>query len=64
MVILLAVGIAVCTIGCGGGGGGGGQTTGPTTPATTAGAYVFTVTGTDSANSKIAASATVKVTVQ
>jgi hypothetical protein len=61
MLALVLVIAAVGIIGCGGGGG---QTTGPTTPATTAGNYTFTVTGTDSANSKITVSTTVTVTVQ
>jgi hypothetical protein len=65
MVILPAVALAACTIGCGGGGGGGGgTTTGSSTPATTAGNYVFTVTGTDSVNAKITESTTISITVQ
>jgi len=52
-------------VGCGGGGtsGGGGQSGGGTTPATTAGSYTFTVTGTDSANANIASSTNITVTV-
>jgi hypothetical protein len=67
MLILLSVAAAGCAIGCGGDGGGGGggrQTTGSSTPATTAGNYTFTVTGTDSVNAKITASANVTITVQ
>jgi hypothetical protein len=64
MMILLAVAAGGCLIGCGGGNGGGGQSTGPTTPATTAGTYVFTVSGTDSTNKAITFSTTVSITVQ
>jgi hypothetical protein len=59
MVVLFAV--AASTTGCGGGGG---QSTGSSTPATTAGNYVFTLTGTDSANAKVTVSTTVSITVQ
>jgi hypothetical protein len=59
MVVLFAV--AASTIGCGGGGG---QSTGSSAPATTAGNYVFTLTGTDSANAKVTVSTTVSITVQ
>jgi len=63
-MLALVLGIAGAgLIGCGGGGGGG-QTTGPGTSGTTAGSYTFTVTGTDSANSKITVSTTVAITVQ
>ena len=60
---LLLVFAAVGAIGCGGGGG---QSSTPpsATPATTAGNYAFTVTGTDSANPKITASTSITVTVQ
>ena len=40
------------------------QSTGPSVPSTTAGNYTFTVTGTDSVNSKITVSTTVTITVQ
>jgi hypothetical protein len=66
LVVLLGA-LATAVVGCGGGsggGGGGGGGNGPIVPATTAGTYVFTVTGTDSANSNITASTTVTVTVQ
>ncbi|MDR3726553.1 MAG: Ig-like domain repeat protein, partial [Terracidiphilus sp.] len=61
LTILLIV-VAGGTIGCGG------KfftsTSGSSTPATTAGTYVFTVAGTDSANAKLATSTTVTITVQ
>ncbi|WP_263356176.1 beta strand repeat-containing protein [Acidicapsa ligni] len=52
LLLLSAAGV----IGCGGGG--------QTTPATTAGTYTFTVTGTDSVNSQITASINMTVAVQ
>jgi hypothetical protein len=58
MLALIAVAVAACTIGCGEGGG---QSTGPSTPATTAGSYIFTVTGTDSASANITASMNVTI---
>jgi hypothetical protein len=61
MLLLLAIACAGLAIGCGGDGG---QSPGPSTPATTVGGYTFTVTGTDSSNSKISTSATVALTVQ
>jgi hypothetical protein len=63
-VILFAV-IVGLGIGCGGGGGngGGGGGGGTTTPGTTAGAYVVTVTGTDAATGKLMSSTPVNVTV-
>jgi formylglycine-generating enzyme required for sulfatase activity len=61
MLALIAVSVAACTTGCGGGGG---QSTGPSTPATTAGSYIFNVIGTDSANANITASTNVTITVQ
>lgn len=64
IVALVAISVAGWMTGCGGGGNGGGGTTGPSTPATTAGNYVFTVTGTDSADTEIATSAKVNITVQ
>jgi hypothetical protein len=63
MLALLLFVAAAGAIGCGGGGGGGGGG-GSSTPATTAGSYVFTVTGTDSASAKITASSNVSITVQ
>jgi hypothetical protein len=61
MLALLAVFTVVAAIGCGGGS----SSTGSTgSPGTTAGNYVFTVTGTDSSNSSITATTTVAVTVQ
>jgi len=61
-MILLCVIAASAAIGCGGGGGGASQP--PSTPATTPGSYTFTVTGTDTANAKIATSANVSLTVE
>ena len=64
LVLLMAI-VASGAIGCGGGGGGNSSTSStPGLPATTAGSYTFTVTGTDSANSKIATSANVTIIVQ
>jgi hypothetical protein len=63
LALLLAIG-AIGAVGCGGGGSGGGGGGGQTTPATTAGSYTFTVTGTDSVNAQITTSTTVVVTVQ
>ena len=68
LALLLAI-FAFATVGCGGGGnsgggGGGGGGGGQSAPATTAGNYTFTVTGTDSVNTQITTSATVVVTVQ
>ena len=63
MVLLLMAG--GCVIGCGGGGGGVSQKSAqPTTPATTAGSYTFTLTATDSANSKLTTSTNVTITVE
>lgn len=68
-MLLLALPFCVLAIasfvGCGGSGtnSGGGQSNGGTTPATTAGSYTFTVTGTDSTNSTITSSANIIVTV-
>jgi hypothetical protein len=61
MLALLWVVGASLAIGCGGGGM---STTGTSTQATTAGNYVFTVTGTDSASPTIATSTSVTVSVQ
>jgi len=59
--LLLAI-VAFGTAGCGGGGNSGGG--GKTIPATTAGNYTFTVTGTDTVNTQITTSTKVVVTVQ
>jgi hypothetical protein len=58
---LLLMVIGFIAIGCGGGGS---STHGSSTPATTAGSYTFTVTGTDSANASLTTSTSVVVTVQ
>lgn len=57
---------AIAVAGAGGCGGSASTTTTTSsgTPATTAGSYTFTVTGSDSLNAKITASANVIVTVQ
>jgi hypothetical protein len=54
----LALLFAIAIVGCGGG-----HST-HTTPGTTAGTYVFTVTAKDAANAKLTTSATVSLTVQ
>ena len=59
MLVLACLGVAFLVAGCGGSGG-----SSPTNPGTTSGAYTFTVTGTDSANSSITTSTTVNLTVQ
>jgi hypothetical protein len=61
MLLLLAVAAAGLAVGCGGSSP---QSVGTSTPATTAGNYTFTVTGTDSSNSKITTATTVVITVQ
>jgi FG-GAP-like repeat/Bacterial Ig-like domain (group 3)/FG-GAP repeat len=62
LVLLVILGGGV--IGCGGGSTGGSEkSVQPTTPATTAGSYTFTVTATDTANAKLTASANVTLTV-
>jgi hypothetical protein len=64
LLALLCIFVAA-GVGCGGGGvSGGGQSNSAVTPATTAGSYTFTVTGTDSTNLKITSSASVTVAVQ
>jgi sugar lactone lactonase YvrE len=63
LILFLGVGLAG-TVACGGGGGGSTGGTGTGTAATTAGNYVFTVTGADSANATITASTTVNVTIE
>jgi subtilase family serine protease len=65
MLVLLWVIFAAGAMGCGGGGGSNSTTPPPpNTPATTAGAYVFTLAGTDSTNPAIGTSTSVSVTVQ
>jgi trimeric autotransporter adhesin len=64
MVALLAIVATVAGIGCGRVGGGSSNSTPPSTVATTAGTYVFTVTATDSMNTNITSSSTVSITVQ
>jgi hypothetical protein len=64
MLMLLWMIAVAGGIGCGGGGQSPTPPIGPSTPATTAGNYVFTVTGTDSANPSITTSASVDITVQ
>jgi hypothetical protein len=59
MLMLVWVVVACAAIGCGGGGG----TKGTSIPATTAGNYTFTVTGTDSKDSTVTTSATVVISV-
>ena len=63
---VLCLGVAMAgTTGCGGGSSSGGAPPiVPATPATTTGNYTFAVTGTDSADAKITASASVTITVQ
>ncbi len=62
MVILCGV-IAAGVMGCGGGGGSSSNLP-PSAPATTAGTYTFSVTGTDATNAKITASTNLTITVQ
>jgi hypothetical protein len=62
-MVLLWIVVAAGAIGCGGGGSNSGSG-GSSIPATTAGTYRFSVTGADSANSNITASASVAVVVQ
>jgi hypothetical protein len=64
-MLLVLLGIFVAgAVACGGSGGGNTGNPPPGTSATTAGSYVFTVTGTDSAHATITASTTVTVTVE
>jgi hypothetical protein len=63
IVVLLGLVTLAGISGCGGGSSNTGSG-GSTTPATTAGTYKFVVTGTDSADSTITASASVEVSVQ
>jgi hypothetical protein len=62
MVLLVMIGGGV--IGCGGGGGASPKSVQPSTPATTAGSYTFTMTATDAAHSEITNSTNVLVTVE
>jgi hypothetical protein len=62
MVALLSVFVVGAAIGCGGSGTSGTSHQG--TPATTAGKYTFTVTGTDASNAATTTATTVTVTVQ
>lgn len=62
-ILVFAISTAAL-IGCGSGGGSGTPPVTTNTQATTAGAYTFTITGTDSANPKITASSVVTITVQ
>ncbi|WP_263352842.1 FG-GAP-like repeat-containing protein [Acidicapsa acidisoli] len=63
LMVLLSVVVTAGVVGCGGG-----QSstppTSPVTPTTTAGSYTFNVTGTDTVNAKITASASVTILVQ
>jgi hypothetical protein len=64
VIVLLALG-AAGVIGCGGGSGGESQkAVQPSTAATSAGNYTFTLTATDAANSKLTTSTNVTLTVQ
>ncbi|HEX4322708.1 MAG TPA: FG-GAP-like repeat-containing protein [Acidobacteriaceae bacterium] len=62
VLVLMSAGLGM--MGCGGGGGSQSSPPPPVTPATTAGNYVFTITGTDTANAQITTSGNVTVTVQ
>jgi hypothetical protein len=64
MMVLLWFIVGAGVIGCAGGGGSNSGSGGSSIPATTAGTYTFTVTGTDLANSIITTSTSVAVTVQ
>lgn len=67
MLLVLCAGLSAAVIGCGGGSstaGGSSGTGGSQNPGTTAGVYVFTLTGTDASNSGTTASTTLTVTVQ
>lgn len=63
-VLACLLGAAGLLTGCGGGGHSGTGPTPPITPATTAGTYTFTITGTDSAHSAITAALNLNVVVQ
>jgi len=62
MLVVLAMVVVAGAIGCGGGSSKS-STTSTIVPGTTSGTYTFTITGTDSTNSKIATSTKVTVTV-
>jgi hypothetical protein len=63
-IVVALCGISIAeVIGCGGGGATSPNTS-PSSPATTAGSYTFSVTGTDSTNAKITASTNLTVAVQ
>jgi sugar lactone lactonase YvrE len=63
-IVVVLCGISIAgVIGCGGGGASSSKTS-PSSPATTAGNYTFSVTGTDSTNAKITASTNLAVAVQ
>jgi len=64
MLMLLWMIVAAGALGCGGGGQSSSSSGKSTTPATTVGSYVFTVTGTDTTNAKITTSANVIINVQ
>jgi hypothetical protein len=64
MLGLMLIVFAAGAIGCGGGSSSKTPPQPPGTPATTAGNYIFTVTGTDTANSTITVSTTATLTVQ
>jgi MYXO-CTERM domain-containing protein len=63
-IVVVLGGISIAgVIGCGGGGATSSNTS-PSSPATTAGNYTFSVTGTDAANAKITASANFTIAVK
>jgi Bacterial Ig-like domain (group 3) len=64
LAILLCAMSTAAMVGCGASGGSGTPPVTTGVPATSAGAYTFTVTGTDSVNSKITVSSVVTITVQ
>jgi peptidoglycan/LPS O-acetylase OafA/YrhL len=64
ILALLWVGVVSVAIGCGGGGSQTAVNKGPVVPATTAGNYTFTITGTDASNSAVSTSTAVAVTVK
>lgn len=64
-IVVVLCGISIAgVIGCGGGGGATSPNTSPSSPATTAGNYTFSVTATDSTNAKTTASTNLTVAVQ
>jgi len=64
MLALVGIAVLSCAIGCGGGGSQTAVNNGPVVPATSAGSYTFTITGTDASNSAVGTSTTVGVTVK